>query len=88
MFIRGDHTTAVSVGEVIMELLDARGWTIKDFAQRIGYSEEQTLKIMDGEIRVTDKIAKKFETIFSISAKSWIKFDELFIEDKSKILTQ
>lgn len=31
MFIRGTHTTAVSVGEIIKDLLEARGWTQKNW---------------------------------------------------------
>jgi len=85
MFIRGEHTTAVSVGEVIKELLEARGWTQKEFAKRIGYSEKHISKIMDGVVHVTDETALRFESIFAISAASWLKFDALFRADKIKV---
>lgn len=86
MFIRGKHTTAVSVGEVIKDLLDAKGWTTKDLALRMGYSEIHTARIMNGNVRVSNKTAEKLESIFSISAKSWIKFDARFVKDRLKIL--
>ncbi len=85
MFIRGEHTTAVSVGEVIKELLEARGWTQKEFAKRIGYSEKHVSKIMDGLVHVTDETALRLEAIFSVSAASWLKFDARFRADKIKV---
>ncbi len=85
MFIRGVHTTAVSIGEIIKDLLAARGWTQKEFATRIGYSEKHVCKIMDGAVHLTDETALRLESIFSISCASWLRFDARFRADKLKV---
>ena len=70
MFIRGVHTTAVSVGETINELLKARGSTPSALAQELGVTAKELEEIMDGEVELTPEIALKLEEIFSVSAKS------------------
>ena len=82
MFIRGTHTTAVSVGEIIKDLLEARGWTQKELAKRMGFSEKHISKLMDGEVELSDDAALRLEAIFSIPAKSWLSFDASFRADK------
>ena len=66
MFVRGTHTTAVSVGEIIKDLLEARGWTQKELAKRMGFSEKHISKLMDGEVELSDDAALRLEAVFSI----------------------
>ncbi len=88
MFVRGIHTTAVSVGETIKELLEARGWTQKELANRIGFSEKHISKLMDGEVELTNETALKLESIFSVSAKSWLACDAMFRAKKIQALKE
>lgn len=88
MFIRGVHTTAVSVGETINELLKARGSSQKDLAQELDVTEKELTEIMDGEVELMREVALKLEKIFSVSAKSWLDCDAMFRKKKRQALKE
>ena len=88
MFIRGVHTTAVSVGETINELLKARGSSPGDLAHELGVTEKELSEVMDGKVRLTREIASKLESIFSVSAKSWLTSDTVFRKKKLQALKE
>ncbi len=88
MFIRGVHTTAVSVGETISELLKARGSSQKDLAQELGVTEKKLTEILDGEVELTREVALKLAAIFSVSAKSWLACDATFRKKKRQALKE
>ncbi len=88
MFIRGVHTTAVSVGETIKELLKAKGSTPRALAQELGITEKELTEIMDGDAELTRELALKLEAIFSVSAKSWIAANAMFRKKKLQALKE
>ncbi len=88
MFIRGVHTTAVSVGETINELLKAKGSTPSDLAQELGITAKELTEIMDGDAELTHELALKLEAIFSVSAKSWLTANAAFRKKKLQALKE
>jgi addiction module HigA family antidote len=71
-------------GEIIQEIIEARGITRKELAKRSGLTEE----VIDGLIKergaITEEIASALERALDISAETWKSLDCQYSSFRSK----
>ena len=57
--------------QFIQEEMEERGWTMKDFAHALRWSEEEAEKLASGEIPVLGREAEALAHAFGSSAVLW-----------------
>lgn len=67
-----------SPGETIKEQLSDRNITQKEFALRMGMSEEYIVKLLNGSVALTPDIAKRLEIVFNIPARFWSNLEIIY----------
>jgi len=75
----------VSPGDILVEHLDARGFTQKEFASRVQITEKHISQIMTGKRSVTADSALKFEIVLGIPAKYWMDLESQYKLDKLRL---
>ena len=60
-------------GDTIDDILEERGWTQVDFAQRLGYSIEFISQLIKGKAPINEDTAIKLEGVLSSTAAFWLK---------------
>jgi len=58
-------------GESLADLLEERGMSQAELAQKTGYSEKSILEIIQGRAPITPEIAVKLEMVLEIPARFW-----------------
>jgi plasmid maintenance system antidote protein VapI len=64
--------------ESLRDALDARGWTIEEFAWAIGYSKDFADAVLDNR-NFTADLAVRLEAALDVSAESWT--DARWVQD-------
>lgn len=59
-------------GETLCDLLNERGWTLLDSAERVGMSEAQLRALMNGKAGLDGSTAGKLEEATGIAAGFWL----------------
>ncbi|HEY3417563.1 MAG TPA: HigA family addiction module antitoxin [Armatimonadota bacterium] len=82
-----DLTPAFPVhpGEVLKDMLEDRGWTQREFAERIGRPVQLISKIINGHSGITAETAIDFANAFEISPKFWLDLDSRYRLDVEMI---
>lgn len=70
----------VHPGEVIMDYLDSRGWTIRDLAIRTSLPLGQLARIIAGARPVTEHVAKALERVLERPANLWLRLQQQYDE--------
>jgi len=69
---------AVHPGEILNEILEARGIREKDFAKRCGISFKTISQIINSKAPVTPETSIQFERVLGVSADIWNKLDSQY----------
>ena len=67
-----------SPGELIMEELEERGWTQKDFAAILNRPLRSVNEIIKGKHGITPEIANELGAAFGTSAQFWINLESMY----------
>ena len=59
-------------GEYLQDEIDARGWTIDDFAKITGITKRQIINVLQAKSGVTPESAKAFAEAFGQQAQTWM----------------
>lgn len=59
-------------GETIADLLEEKGWTQAEFAQRCGYTTKHASLLINGKAAITEDTALKLERVLGSSARFWL----------------
>lgn len=62
-------------GGTIAELLEERGWTQADLANRTGFTKKHIFQLLRGEAPITQETAAKLEKVLGSTARFWISLD-------------
>lgn len=67
---------AVPPGETLKELIEDRGMTQKELADRLDVSPKHVSELINGKVGLTEKIALKLESVLGVSSDFWINLEE------------
>ena len=59
-------------GDTIADLLEEKGWTQAEFAQRCGYTTKHASLLINGKATITEDTALKLERVLGSSARFWL----------------
>ncbi len=59
-------------GDTIADLLDEKGWSQAEFAQRCGYTTKHASLLINGKASITEDTAIKLERVLGSSARFWL----------------
>ncbi len=59
-------------GDTIADLLEEKGWTQAEFAQRCGYTTKHASLLINGKASITEDTALKLERVLGSSARFWL----------------
>ena len=71
---------ATPPGYTIKEQLTDRGIAQEEFATKMGMSQEDLSKLINGEIQLTNDMAVKLETVLGIEASFWNNLEAIYRE--------
>ncbi|RJP32924.1 MAG: addiction module antidote protein, HigA family [Candidatus Omnitrophota bacterium] len=67
-------------GETLLDLLEEKGISQKEFAEQISLSEKLISEIIEGITGITLEIANRMERILAVPAGFWMKRQRLYDE--------
>ena len=79
--MRNGKCIATPPGATISEQLTNQGMNHKEFAQRLGMSQMQVNKLINGEVQLTPEIALKIEEVLGVPAKFWNNLEAIYREN-------
>ncbi|WP_394755421.1 HigA family addiction module antitoxin [Rhodoferax sp.] len=65
----------VTPGETIADLLEERGWTQADLANRTGFTKKHINQLLHAHAPITQETAAKLEKVLGSTARFWIGLD-------------
>jgi HTH-type transcriptional regulator / antitoxin HigA len=71
-------------GDTIADLLEERDWTQTQLAEQLGYTEAQARQLIDGEIAISEEIARKLVEIFGSTVDFWLRLEAIYRSQLSK----
>ena len=78
--VRSRSIIAIPPGETIKELLEDRGMSQKELANRLDMSEKHISKLINGEVQLTMDVAKRLEMVLGPSVQFWCKLEAFYRE--------
>lgn len=69
-------------GDTILELLEEKKISHKDFAYKMGISFKEMRKLIGGKLEITEEIALKLEKVLSVGFRFWLKREENYRNNK------
>lgn len=79
-FTKNENVIAIPPGVTILEQLQCRGMSQKEFSILMDISEEHTRDLISGKIELTPYIALKLESVLGIPAKFWNNMESYYKE--------
>lgn len=70
----------VTLGDTIADLLEARGWTQKEFAQRLGCTPKYVNQLLKGAASITQDTALQLEKVLGSTARFWMGLETQYRE--------
>ncbi len=67
-------------GETIADLLEERGWSQQELAQRLGYSEKHVSQLINGKVPLTDDAAMRLNSVLGGPVGFWLKREAQYRE--------
>ncbi len=72
-------------GDTISDILEERGWTQKELAERLGCASENLSLMINGEVPLTHEMALKLERILGSTFQFWVSRESIYREQKSRL---
>ncbi|WP_368300448.1 helix-turn-helix domain-containing protein [Kluyvera sichuanensis] len=72
-------------GDTIIDIIEDKGWTQQELAERLGYSEKHVSQLVNGKVPLTDDTAVKLANVLGSSAGFWISREAKFREHQARI---
>jgi HTH-type transcriptional regulator / antitoxin HigA len=76
---------ASAPGDTIIDILDERGWSVGEFAKRIGQTLERTNGLLQGRATITIRMAQDLAQVLGASVEFWMARDAQFREDMARV---
>jgi HTH-type transcriptional regulator/antitoxin HigA len=59
-------------GDTIVDLIEERGWTQAELADRLGYSPKAVRHLLGGQASLTEAVAHDLERVLGVPAHFWL----------------
>lgn len=83
--LRSTTYIATPPGATIREQLADRGLTQKEFAVRMNLSEKHISKLINGEVQLTQEVARRLESVLGLPASFWNNLESIYREKLAKV---
>ena len=70
----------VSPGDVISDILQEKGWTKAELAQRTGFSSKHVNQLLKGDASITQETAVKLEKVLGSTVRFWLGLEVQYRE--------
>jgi HTH-type transcriptional regulator/antitoxin HigA len=81
----GETDRTVAPGEILLELLEERGQTPGDLAQRAGLSPEHVDKLLQGLVPLSPEVAQRLEDATGTPARIWNRLEASYRADLERL---
>jgi HTH-type transcriptional regulator/antitoxin HigA len=68
-------------GDLIEEVLEERGWTPAELAQRMDFSAKQVNELLKGRAPITADTAERLERVLGNDAGFWLRLEANYQQD-------
>lgn len=72
-------------GDTILDLIEDKGWSQNELADRLGYSVKHVSQLINGKVPLTDDAAMRLERVLGSSAGFWLAREAKFREHCARI---
>ena len=72
-------------GETLKDLLEERGWTQRELATRLGYSEKHISQLINGKVPLSESVAQQLEHVLGAPASFWLNREANYREHKARL---
>ncbi len=59
-------------GETILDILEERGWSQSELAEKTGYTQKHISQLVEGNASISEGIALKLESVLGSTADFWL----------------
>ena len=81
--VKEDGSVFFHPGYYIKEIVEE----IKEFAYKLNISEEDLIKIIDGELNISHELANKLSLVLGTSTEYWINIQDTYNSSLGKYLS-
>lgn len=67
-----------SPGETILDILEERGWSKKEFSKQIGVAPKNVNKLLRGEVKLTAQLATSLSQVLGSTPEFWLNREALY----------
>lgn len=75
-------------GDTIAEIMEEAGWSQRDLAGRLGYSEKHLSLLINGDATITRDTAQRLERVLGGGVEFWLNLEANYQRDKARIEAQ
>lgn len=82
--VKDDGSVFFHPGYYIKEIIDSEGYSIKGFADKLNISEEDLIKIIDGDLNISCELASKLSLVLGTSIEYWLNIQDTYSSSVGK----
>ena len=75
-----DANWVVAPGEIIKEMLDERGWSQSDLANRLGLATTHISQLLNGHERISQETALRLARVLGSNMQFWLNLESQYRE--------
>jgi len=72
-------------GDTIADLLEERGWSQQELAQRLDYSEKHVSQLINGKVPLTEEAAARLASVLGAPVGFWLKREAQYREQLAEL---
>lgn len=72
-------------GDSILDLVEERGWTQAEFAERLGYTEKHVSLLINGKVSLSMDAALRLERVLGSTADFWLDLETNYQKHKARL---
>lgn len=75
-------------GDTIADILEERGWSPAEFAQRIGCSTQHVKQLLRGQASISEDTALRLQRVLGSTARFWLQREAAYREALARRVEQ
>ncbi|XVQ84651.1 helix-turn-helix domain-containing protein [Microbispora siamensis] len=85
LYAAGDLDYAVPPGETLREILEEKGMTQRELAERVGLSPKHVNQLIHGLVRLTPEVAESLERVIGTPARIWNRLEADYQSTRARL---